>query len=684
VASDGTSYLVSWSVGNVSGPSGSFNGIYAARVAGNGTVLDSPAQLIGTSLPASFFAPPARARLAHDGTGWVAVWNTLQTAANGQDVVSVVLNGSLGQISSGIVSGGTGDQTNPAIVCPGASCLVTWETSSGVVGTRWSAGAPVAPDIAIAAGSGTPLRVPVAAFDGTNWLVSWLRGPLFQPGVAQVARVSAAGVPLDPTPLTLAAATDVAIAENTAGALVVTGVPQAGTHATGVSSAGSVVSSFDLSVTKRAGSAPYAAKSASDYLIVWQDDGPGHTGIFGTRLSPSGVVRDPGAIAIAMTPSFVPRVASDGTNWLVVWQDFQSGSSYDIYGTRVSATGTVLDVPPKLIGGGSGNQVSPKVSFDGTHWLVVWGADSPPFNDTGARVAVDGTVLDPGGIPLAVGGSTQGGAVAGGAGTWLVVGPVFDGGGVHVYGQRVANDGSLLDPTPFPVTSNGTPTQARVAAAYGSAQWLVVWENNGQGTVSGARVDTSGGVLDANSIPIATTAMLPAVAFDGEDWLVAFWDGRAWANTPDLHVSPPTDVYATRINHDGVVVDVGAVAVSTDNGTESEVGLAGGDDQWLATYDLSAGPNLGVRARLLESVCTNPTDTDGDGKPDCADDCPTVPGTGSDGCPEGGGGTGGAGGSGGGAGGRCGVGGHDHPGRGGAPCGGHGGRGAGGRGGQRP
>jgi hypothetical protein len=67
-----------------------------------------------------------------------------------------------------------------------------------------------------------------------------------------------------------------------------------------------------------------------------------------------------------------PSVAFDGTNYFVVWHDYRNDTGQgnaDVYATRVSKDGVVLDSPNILIGRMGGY---PSVAFDGANYIVVW------------------------------------------------------------------------------------------------------------------------------------------------------------------------------------------------------------------------------------------------------------------------------------------------------------------------
>src|SRR5881396_3199495 len=154
---------------------------------------------------------------------------------------------------------------------------------------------------------------------------------------------------------------------------------------------------------------PSVAFDGTNYLVVWEDRRTQiHDDIYGALVSQDGNVLDPVGIAISTaTGRKKPSVAFGGTNYLVAWEDNRSGvNNSEIYGTRVSQAGAVLDSGGIPISTASSNQQEPSIAFDGTHYLVVWEDCRACVNDRpdiyGARVdPQDGHVLDyPGGIPI--------------------------------------------------------------------------------------------------------------------------------------------------------------------------------------------------------------------------------------------------------------------------------------------
>src|SRR5688500_8767131 len=209
--------------------------------------------------------------------------------------------------------------------------------------------------------TGQQRYAPAVAFDGTTYLVVWQEQ---RPGGSRdiyAARVSEAGVVLDPL-----------------------GIP----------------------ISKAAGNqwAPAVAYDGSSVVVVWQDDRSASTrpDVSASLSSTAGVLLDPGGIPISSGPGaqFMPAVVGTGAGSLVVWAEGGTGS--DIRGARVSSAGAVLDPVGLTVSAAPGAQLDPAVAFGGSGSLVVWedhrsgvGADL-----YGARVSAAGAVLDPAGFAL--------------------------------------------------------------------------------------------------------------------------------------------------------------------------------------------------------------------------------------------------------------------------------------------
>jgi hypothetical protein len=355
------------------------------------------------------------------------------------------------------------------------------------------------------------------AFDGTNYLIAWQDG---RSGAADIygARVSPAGAVLDPDGIAISTA---------AGEQEV----------------------------------PALAFDGTNYLVVWRDGRSGNWDIYGARVSPAGAVLDPGGIAISTAPGFqhYPALAFDGTNYLVAWQDGRSGAGDDIYSSRVSPAGAVLDPGGIAISTAAGNQGGPALAFDGANYLVAWGDWRSGAGDIyGTRVSPVGAVLDPGGIAISTAPIYQVSPALAFDGTnYLVAWQDGRSGGTEfdIYGARVSPAGAVLDPGGIPISTAPRYQFLPPALAFDGSNYLVAWTDwrSGQTDIYGARVSPAGAVLDPGGIAISTAPgfqELPALSFDGTNYFVAWDDTYA-------------DVYGARVNPAGAVLDPGGILIST-------------------------------------------------------------------------------------------------------------------------
>lgn len=328
------------------------------------------------------------------------------------------------------------------------------------------------------------------------------------------------------------------------------------------------------------------ASNGTDFLIVWYQ-GPseypdGNSDIFGARISNS-LGRTLDYIPVSTVSCIIPiqqspAVGSDGSSFLIVWSDNRNSATwYDIYGTRVSSSGQVLDPGGIAISTASFNQSAPDVTWNGADYLVAWtdnrnGSSSDIY---GARVnngVVQGSAilisLASPGVPAS--GVQKNPRLTSNLNDFFVVWEDYRNSSTipDVYGARVNSGGSV-----YAADMNGIPISTRTTyerspdVAYNGTDYVVVWEDNrnvsNQLDIYGARVSTSGSVLDANGFAITTVTgsqggPVIARASGGSDCLVV-WTG-APGGVHGAFVTSGTSVGSTITVNNSTTVS-GSVAI---------------------------------------------------------------------------------------------------------------------------
>lgn len=114
----------------------------------------------------------------------------------------------------------------------------------------------------------------------------------------------------------------------------------------------------------------------------------------GVRVTPNADSINSIVISAATNIQFMADAVYGGGNYMVVWTDYRSGTAYQIYGSRVSPAGTVLDPAGIALGPSTASsyQYYPSVGYNGTRYFVVWGYYSSPYAVTGRFVNTNGTL----------------------------------------------------------------------------------------------------------------------------------------------------------------------------------------------------------------------------------------------------------------------------------------------------
>jgi hypothetical protein len=307
----------------------------------------------------------------------------------------------------------------PTLATDGQNFFAASEGASGLDGMLFdSKGVPIK-TVPLTSGVGSVF--PVAAFDGTNY---WVIYTPYSGGTSGsvidcfAKRVDPSGTLVDTTPINLVTvaspyasiSSTAFVFGNTNGLLAFTefnmNTSQHELHGVLVYPDGTFSASFQIPTGNNTYLNPAVAFDGANFFVVWMQLPTNAAivgSIYGVRVSPSGsVVGSPIAISTQAYGQSSPSVAFDGTNYLVAWLDQRNQTTYpDIYGTRVSTAGVLLDGLPAssgfvINGGGTLQRSAPRVAFSGTEYLVAWTvlgyANSGSPGAQAARVSTDGTL----------------------------------------------------------------------------------------------------------------------------------------------------------------------------------------------------------------------------------------------------------------------------------------------------
>jgi MYXO-CTERM domain-containing protein len=459
---------------------------------------------LGSARLAEAPVPVHAPALAAGGEGYLAVWYdgraflSVDKVVFGGDLFAAWI-GSDGKLGPSFgVSHAPGPQVLPALAFDGTNFMAVWTDdrvsygndttiSSSIYGARISRqnGLLDPQGFRLSDGEGSD---PALAFDGSNYLATFVRWDDNQNSDVLAVRFRPDGTRVDAAP--------------------------------------TVVASGPLRQET-----PAVAYNGDQYLVVWQEEVGEDGNLRAARVGRDGRVVDTTPItvsAVAGTES-EPAVASNGTDWLAVWHGVPSGWN----AARIAANGTRLDTPPLDLGEAS-QWMSIGVAWDGTAYRVAHSEvdDQARYVPCYVRVTASGSVLDHGNCDAA-NSSENGGDVqlASNAGATFALWQE----NTSPPGQ--ATRGGLLDSNarpsgPVGLVQSSTPQHSAVAA-FAADTFLVAWIeplNVESQQLVVARVDRSG-QLDAEPVHVAGGAVAnPALTAAGDGFLLA------WENTNTKHL----------------------------------------------------------------------------------------------------------------------------------------------------
>jgi phosphoribosylformylglycinamidine (FGAM) synthase PurS component len=564
--------------------------IYACRITGEGTLLDSSGILVS--------AEPwnqQRPAVVFDGRNFLIAWQDGRSGEIDIYAARVSMSGELLDPHGFAVSTAAGGEGYPSVAALDTFSLVVWQdarsgSSYDVYAARVTRAGLVLDPAGVPVSTGTANeQYPALSGSGDGWLAVWQD---YRNGGSDIycARITPAGNVLDTAGLAVAslsgdqnypaAAFDsiwlVAWADQRSG--------DGDIYAARLNSDGDVLDSagFVVSAAARQQTSPAVCATAGRFFVAWDDarSYPDYE-VYASRVTRSGAVLEPTGICLSRMEGTQsgPALAPCAGGWLAAWHDSRGGQTWSVFGTRVSAAGAVVDSAGILLAPAAYGQYDTDVAFDGDNYLVVWsdfrrGSSKDIY---ACRVTPRGQVLDPQGIAVCTLDNWQGiPVIAWGDSAWLVAWGDLRTGDFDIYGSRVGPGGEVLDPDGIPICRR-SQVQTFPDVAWNGSNWLLAWHDfrRYQYDIYGARVGKDGVVLDTGiAICLAGQGQYyPAIAGSDTAALVVWNDSRSGSYI----------LYGARVTQSGQVLDPNGLALSSRTSMNGDVAFDG--TNFFVTWD---------------------------------------------------------------------------------------------------
>ncbi|MDQ3339371.1 MAG: hypothetical protein M4D80_29760 [Myxococcota bacterium] len=500
--------------------------------------------------------------LAFNGTSYLAVWSDTRISRDNDIFAARIGTDGTVMDATGIhVSADAGRQITPVVSWVGDRWLVVWSSAGDIDAATISATGMVTQLSAISMAAATE-TLPSIAASGTTAIVAWQSGNDIR--AAQWASNNF-GSPFAVAD-TVSAETDPAVAAASATEFLVA-YTDAGVDVRGrlVASGAATGSSFEISPAGADQNEPAAAFNGSHYVVTYNHG----SDVFGTRVTTTGTLEGPPGVALGVgnATQSTSSVACDSASCFIVFTDTRAfgATDLDIFGQRTNLDLTLVgaNIP---VSDGTRYQIAPTVAAAGTGYFAAW----EDFRTGGATLVIGtrvaNTVIDVSGIVLNTNKNLmQDAAVAtGSASTHLVVWSDSRAIGNDIQAVRYAGPaGAKLD-TPAKAVSTAINDQATPSVTFDGTQYLVVWSDarTASRDIYGSRFTAAGTALDPTGIAITTAArdqLVPDVVHGVGASLVVWQDRR----------NGDFDIFGAIINPAGAVVvtDIAISVAANDQNT---------------------------------------------------------------------------------------------------------------------
>lgn len=352
----------------------------------------------------------------------------------------------------------------------------------------------------------------------------------------------------------------------------------------------------------------HVASGGGIHMVAWRQVEEGDAESYVTRVAADGTILDPGGLPVAAGAEhqWIMDLVWDGTNFIAVWVDERAVPN-QIWGARIATDGTILDPGGVALSSGSGRATSASLAYADGNYLLVWTQTSPPSSRVDlytspmtsdlVLAAPDGNLLN--GEPShssspAVGWDGSAFLVA-----WVTrISTTFELRAAHVTAAGATGMAGVVtvagDPWDFQSPCIGSDGTNAMLA------WSAFSASLGRTELKAVRVSPTTSILDGTpiSFPVSTRPQAYCdIVHTGSEYAV-FWS-EATSGAPD-------DILAIRVGSDGALLDgTPSTIVSLDGLTGVFDTAFDGSDHviaWGENVSISADGRVDVVSSALESV----------------------------------------------------------------------------------
>lgn len=321
--------------------------------------------------------------------------------------------------------------------------------------------------------------------------------------------------------------------------------------------------------------------TADEYFVVWHDCRTGAEVLaYGQRVASDGVpIGDTLVIESGTADQGWPRVAANTASgeYLVIYNEYRAMTKWDVRGKRLDSQGQAIGDAFDIVAGEE-EETFPALAYHGgrDEFLVIW-EDARDYSPMTAR-DLYGQRLSAAGIPIADDFPVSDAradqlypdvAYSTASRKYLVVWQDHRGGRgeTDIWARTLSPLGALEGSEIMVCAETGSQMTPRVAYSTGSDGYLVVWQDERNGTGNGfafAHRVSSDGELSGSAFALSTGGVnyqirAVAVGSDLGGWMAAWQDGRNISGD---------EIHGQLIDGSGAILDADVAIAGASHGQE--------------------------------------------------------------------------------------------------------------------